>query len=341
MAAPPVRVGQGTLRLDLASDVLYRCLPDTGGTYTMPYLQTEPDLPVWVSPTVCPAEVTLFLAGERVARAWLSLDQPETVFEGLGPGEYTIRIHAAQRRWSFGRIGLGTVVAALGDSIIEGYRGAGFQRPSALHAGLFPPSAVSQDGRNFPQHSPTTPVHWPGVNCLQGFLPRLNDLLTAGWRHPVFIANEGWGGYTTAHYVELMRTDPLWAYRMRLLRPTWWLVHLGINDERAGISAGTFEAHLEALVEHLLESCGASPKRILIAKPCYDQWPGAERVLGDYQTRIELLTTAYGLRRGPDFYRGFGHDPERWYGVDPVHPNEAGMDRMADLWAEALLGDDG
>ncbi|MBI2297852.1 MAG: SGNH/GDSL hydrolase family protein [Armatimonadetes bacterium] len=168
-------------------------------------------------------------------------------------------------------------------------------------------------------------------------MTRLNDRLAAAWGVPVFIANEGWGGYSTANYLELMLTDRGWHERMQQLQPTWFLIHLGVNDERALRPADDVQRDLATMVELLMAGCRARPERILVARPCYDVWPGAEAILGRYIDRIDLLIERLGLRPGPDFFAAYGADPARWYGVDPVHPSEEGMRYMAELWAEALL----
>jgi hypothetical protein len=74
-------------------------------------------------------------------------------------------------------------------------------------------------------------------------MPRLNDLLTTKWKQPVFIANEGWGGITTGRYLAMMRSDKGWQERMRLLKPNVWLIHLGVNDERAKLPAAEVAAN--------------------------------------------------------------------------------------------------
>ena len=40
---------------------------------------------------------------------------------------------------------------------------------------------------------------------------------------------------------------------------------------------------------------------------------------------------------GADFFAAYSKDKARWYGDDPVHPNLAGMDYMAQLWHDALV----
>ncbi len=80
-------------------------------------------------------------------------------------GSYTIPYIRSDRDGYRGE-GTGTVIAALGDSITEGYWGERFWRDLLdLTADLFPPDSVSRDGRNFPQYAPTAKRHAPTVNC--------------------------------------------------------------------------------------------------------------------------------------------------------------------------------
>ncbi len=114
-------------------------------------------------------------------------------------------------RATYSRFGVGTVIAALGDSITEGYLGRGYLMPDLkLSADRFPAESVSRDGRNFPQYGPTTERYLPSVNCFESWMTSLNNRLTDTWRQPVFIANEGWGGITTAGYLAMMRSDAGW-----------------------------------------------------------------------------------------------------------------------------------
>lgn len=210
-----------------------------------------------------------------------------------------------------------------------------------LHAARFPSLLTSRDGRNFPQFAPTTAEHCPSVNCFASWLPALASHLQRLWQHPVFIANEGWGGITTEGYLRMMREDAGWQARMRLLQPSLWLLHLGVNDERAGRTPAAVAADLEAIVDLLIRDWNAEPTRIRIAKPCFDFFANAEPLLRDYCREIDRLISARGLAAGPDFFTAYATDRQKWYGADPVHPNPDGMQRMAALWAQTLEGEGG
>jgi lysophospholipase L1-like esterase len=341
-----VQIGLGVLRPDLDPTALFLTVPDAHGTYTIPYIQAADHVDVAVEfrdARLVRARLALVRDGRPAATRLVTRERPVAAFESLRPGEYALRTRGLSRgdeelcRSEVTRLGIGTVIAALGDSITEGYYGRGYNRGPDLAARDFPSETVSRDGRNFPQFSPTTAWHLPEVTCFESWMTDLNDLLTDAWRHPVFLANEGWGGYTTEAYLNLMRTDADWQARLRLLQPTVWLIHLGVNDERAQVPPETFVANLRAIVQILADEYYAQPRRVLIAKPCYDYFEGAEPILRGYCVEIDRLVAELGLSSGPDLFAAYAADRERWYGADPVHPNVEGMQRMAALWHAALV----
>ena len=322
---------------------------DVQGSYTIPYIQSHRDLSFRVDFKALPqgasrATIVISCDGEDVRRGVVTVSSPHVLFSCLAPGEYTVSVTVVdcagetQQHFGYSRIGIGTVVAALGDSLTEGYHGHGFWRQILdLCADDFPASAVSVDGRNFPQFSPTTHIHRPSVNCFQSWMTRLNNLLSEAWKVPVFVANEGWGGYTSADYLTMMEQNcDGWCDRVRQLSPAVWLIHLGVNDERHGVSGGEFETNLRGIVKLLLGEFGAAPENIYLARPSYDYFPGAAAVLRTYIAQIEAVVESLGVQAGPDFFATFSQDRETWYGDDPVHPGPEGMDLMADLWAERL-----
>jgi lysophospholipase L1-like esterase len=326
---------------------VYLTIEDVQGTYTLPYLQSDRDLNVrfhFADSEVAGAHVVLRLHDKVVGEKDASPPEFRVDFPGLSCGEYAMEVTGVDKEGrsvcqaSYGRIGIGVVMAALGDSITEGYYGRGFWKDDLrLRADQFPADAVSRDGRNFPQFAPTTHEHLPSVNCFESWMTQLNDRMSQAWDVPVFIANEGWGGITSEGYLRLMRNDAGWQKRMRALRPQLWMIHLGVNDERAKAPPETFAATMEGIVALLIEAHGAQPDHILLAKPCYDYFEGAPEILAAYCKEIDGLVARRGLRSGADFFAGYAADQKRWYGEDPVHPNVEGMQRMAQLWHEAIV----
>jgi lysophospholipase L1-like esterase len=165
----------------------------------------------------------------------------------------------------------------------------------------------------------------------------LNDQLAAQLGRPVFIANEGWGGIQTGGYLQRIGTDENWRQRIRQLRPNLWLIHLGVNDERAKRPAPDVARDLEAMIDALISDCAARPEAILIARPCYDYFEGAPAILTSYCDVIDELVARRGLLAGPDFLDAYSRDKQKLYGDDPVHPNVEGMKLMASLWAQAIV----
>ena len=300
---------------------------------TLHYREPARDIPL-----LPPTDVVVCGGGKHGMKT--DLDPPRFLTIRAVEGSYTIPYIRSDRDGYRGE-GAGTVIAALGDSITEGYWGERFWRDSLdLTADLFPPESVSRDGRNFPQYAPTAKVHAkkqpPDSNCFTSWMPRLNDLLSEQWRRPVFIANEGWGGITTGGYLEMMRLDAGWQERMRLLDPGIWLIHLGVNDERAKVPVDDVVSNLNAMIDILINAYKADPAHVVLAMPCYDYEQGAADILVAYRVAMEGIIADRGLRRGPDFFTAYAVEKERYYGSDPVHPNIEGMRRMADLWAAAL-----
>lgn len=340
----PLTLPEAGQRLAPAS--LELTVSDIKGSYTIPYIQSDTDLRVRVvfppgGPTR--ARLILIMGDQPIAERDATPDDPDITISGLAASEYTLRLGGlgdndqilCSAVWR--HYGVGTIIGAIGDSITEGYHGPGFWRDDLdLEASVFPPEAVSKDGRNFPQYSPTTAWHRPDINCFQSWMTDLNDLLVARWRQPVFIANEGYGGITTGAYLNTMRGDAGWQARMKLLRPQVWLIHLGVNDERAKLPAATVGANLDAIVTILMQDYGAKPEHILIARPCYDYAEGAAPILQGYIAEMDALIARRGLRPGPDFFAAYAVDKPKWYGDDPVHPNIEGVAYMARLWAEAI-----
>ena len=322
-------------------------IADIEGSYTVPYVQTSRNLSVALSfdvPGVASSTVAIVRDGATLGEQIVAPPGFQTSFRDLLPGEYTLQVRGVDESGNvlcqavYERVGVGVVIAAIGDSITEGYFGRGFFKDDLhLRSDDFPADAVSRDRRNFPQFAPTTETHLPSVNCFESWMTRLNDDLSESWKQPILIANEGWGGITSAGYLAMMRNDDGWRKRVADLNPQLWLIHLGVNDERAHVPATDYARNMAAIVDLLIKEFGATPDGIFIARPSYDYFEGAPEILATYCDRIDRLVAERGLPQGPDFFTLFATDRQRWYGEDPVHPNVEGMNRMAKAWHDALV----
>jgi lysophospholipase L1-like esterase len=146
------------------------------------------------------------------------------------------------------------------------------------------------------------------------------------------------GSYTIPHIQSSRDLDfEVRFSRMQKLRPSLWLIHLGVNDERAQKAPAEVAANLHTIIDLLASDYSAEPAGIFLATPSYDYAPGAESYLAAYRKEIIRIIDARGLRRGPDFFSAYSKNKELYYGEDPVHPNKAGMKLMAELWAGAVL----
>ncbi len=348
VAATPweIQIGSGRLCGALAPGSVCLTVDDVRGTYTLPYIQPDRNLSIKIkSRDAALKQLRLALQKSEGAPRTKTVEAKEAevvVYKDLAPGEYTLtvagldaqgqQVHSATYR----RIGIGTIVAAIGDSITEGYWAKPYEAEEHLNWTMFPKAAVSRDGRNFPQFAPTTHRLLKKHHAFGGFETQLNDLLAETLQHPVLVANEGWGGYTSAQYLTMMTEDRNWQNRLRALRPTWWIIQLGVNDERHLVPAEQFGEQMEKIADILIKDYGAVPQRILLAKPCYDYYRGAEPILKTYNQQIDRLIERRQLGAGADFFAAYAQDRQRLYGKDPVHPNEAGMTLMAQLWHESL-----
>ena len=345
-AALMINIPMGEVQAAPADVTAMISVKDIKGSYTIPYIQSDRDLRVNVDLSDSQtASASLILEGKgfRVTKK-AEKSSPSAFFTKLPAGEFTLDVEWLKSDGSklsetvYRRIGVGAVLAAIGDSLTEGYHGYGFWKESLdLKASDFPAEAVSKDGRNFPQFSPTTFQHKPTVNCFQSWMTALNDRLSEEWKMPVFIANEGWGGYTSAAYMAMMRGNGGgWKDRMRLLRPNVWLIHLGVNDDRAKVPPADFAKNMRDIVGILLDEYNADPSQIYLAYPSYDYAAGADPILRSYIVEIDKIISDLNLRKGPDFFEAFSKDKAKWYGADPVHPGIEGMNLMAELWSAKL-----
>ena len=97
-----------------------------------------------------------------------------------------------------------------------------------------------------------------------------------------------------------------------------------------------FYDNMDQLIKLLKQDFDAGPEQIFLARTSYDYEANGE-LLNSYLVMIDKLIEQHGIKPGPDFYKAFSNNREKWYGEDQAHPNIAGMEYMAELWAEAIV----
>jgi lysophospholipase L1-like esterase len=329
------------------------------GVFRIPYIQTSADLAVSVECTACDNEAVVFtLAGQKGLSRQLSAaanaGHAAVTFASLPKDEYVLDVQVGAFHDRATRIGIGDILTAIGDSLTEGFYGNAAKGASNLTIQDWtqaPAATVSKDGRNFPQFGPRGDIAIFPYHYKQGWMTELNDDLSQRLQYPVFIVNEGYGGYTSADYLGYMGTDG-WKERESALKPNRWLIHLGVNEAIAQVPPASFIASLTAVVKQLQSNYGARPEQIFIARPSYINLPGqpaAEAILPSYIQQLDVLCANLGMSHGPDFQAFFAQTFATYYfqpkksifdrgSADMVHPNAAGQTQVARLWADALAG---
>jgi lysophospholipase L1-like esterase len=130
-----------------------------------------------------------------------------------------------------------------------------------------------------------------------------------------------------------------WRDRMRLLKPSVWLIHLrgGVNDNLQNFSAEAFAANTREISAFCAQTTGQIRHRFILLIRAMTTPTGAESVLRSYIVEIDRMIAELGVRKGPDFFTTFSTDKAKWYGSDPVHPSVEGVELMAELWAKTLV----
>ena len=77
----------------------------------------------------------------------------------------------------------------------------------------------------------------------------------------------------------------------------------------------------------------AKPEHIFLARTSYDYEANSE-LLEAYLIKLDELIAQHGLKPGPDFFKAYSTNREKWYGEDQAHPN------IADLVLDPLLNPD-
>lgn len=337
-------------------------IPGAGGGFSVPYIQTSPDLQYTLDTNGPPDRTTIDVVLDRGRSTQktqrLRIPPWAGTFHGLGYGDHTLDARAYVLEEGappgFGphrprvaadhldHIGRGDVIIAMGDSITEGLRDGPFSPRVAERLGYFrdwvaardaldpyDASLVSADGRDFPQAGAAThPASSPG------FEVPLSRLLESSRGHPILVVNEGWSGISSdgfAHVTESQHFRDL----VVTSHPNGWLINLGANDMLGRRPAPEYRARLADIIGNL-NRLGAAGPDIHLACPSYRNDSTRIGVEASYLPVVDSLRAQFGLGAGPDFFSYYrDHTGER---ADWVHPNGAGYAAMAQMWADALDG---
>ena len=271
----------------------------------------------------------------------------ETTFTALSKAEHTVdavlidksgkEVSTSDTRDQSIQVGIGNFYVAMGDSTTAAYpTGAGDD---------FPADDTSLDGRN----------------TGGGYVPILNNLLTAKQSTPYTIVNHGFGGTTSAYGVSLVP-----VLLSKYPDSQRYLILYGMNDARPwipvpsgkGLSpgnpgyAGSFKDNMQRMID-AVKGAGKAPTlaKINIAlgdcvspvdcPPYPNPDTGARSVLiKEYNLVINELVgnPANNITvQPPDLYTYFSqHYASEYY--DNIHPNGVGYQSLSRLWCEAIAG---
>jgi lysophospholipase L1-like esterase len=236
-------------------------------------------------------------------------------FLGVGQGEHEIAAilkaadNAELNRDINSAVGVvGRYIIAVGDSITNGF---GDENPFNNN---------SLDGR---------------IVARQGFAAQLNDLLTHATGLPHIVFNEGIGGDRSEH-LDVDRIDSILE---RHPGADTMLLLIGTNDVWANIPVNDFAMHVSNIVNVArFEVNQVSIARIL---PFYN---AQQEILNSrvaiFNQRIDQIVAedlSANFFLGPDFYQLFEGQSTVLYGLDGVHPNDAGYQAMAGAWRDSLV----
>ena len=271
----------------------------------------------------------------------------ETTFTALSKAEHTVdavlidksgmEVSTSDTRDQSIQVGIGNFYVAMGDSITAAYpTGSGDD---------YPADDTSLDGRN----------------TGGGYVPILNNLLTAKQSTPYTIVNHGFGGTTSAYGVSLIP-----VLLSKYPDAQRYLILYGMNDARPSLPVpsgkglspgdpgypGSFKDNMQRMIDGV-KGAGKVPTlaKINIALgDCNDPiscppYPnpdtGARSVLiKEYNLVINELVgnPANNITvQPPDLYTYFSQHYATEY-FDNIHPNGVGYQSLSRLWCEALTG---
>ena len=248
------------------------------------------------------------------------------VFFGVPCGEHTLsacRITiTGQRIGEFvtvDRVGVGDIIVAVGDSITYG-------EDDDIYTDDW-----SADGRN----GPVTDIWGTSYG---GFEPILNNLLTNAKGYPHSVINEGCSGDLA--YRGLDRIDGILA---KYPTAGMWLIAFGTNDSNHNVSASVYESNLRSIIARI-HAVNPSAK-IFLPKVFY--WP--KDLVQEYHGCMQnIISSTPNVCMGADLETSFKQNHEQfdhmanapgtWFSpVKTHHPNGIGIQKMAELWRDAIL----
>lgn len=321
----------------------------SGNTFYIPYIQTSSTLPV--TATVGSSYVPNG-GGVKFVLTNTSSSQTQTLYSTGGSSPYTVSFtNLAKGTYTLDTfvvnasdtvqngladhdqaidIGIGDIITAVGDSITAGYPIHYTTYPAkisdwtqALSSSTIP---ISLDDRNYPQQD------YFNLQYEAGYVPQLNNMLSAYYGYPVFIMNEGVSSYQASSYATYM-TSTQWANRESALAPNKWMVNLGVNDANASVPTSTYATNMQTIISDLINVYHAAPSQIMVAKPMFIQSNATSSAFENaYLPQIDALVAQNHLSTGPNFYAYYQNYYPALYN-DPIHPNAAGYAEMADLWS--------
>jgi lysophospholipase L1-like esterase len=149
--------------------------------------------------------------------------------------------------------------------------------------------------------------------------------LDAGWR----VVNRGVPGETTRQGVARISSV------LTIDRPGYVLIMEGTNDATKDFDTALILGNLEAMV--LAVQGNQSIPIIATIPPNFRNHPGAVAIVEEMNVLIRGMAKARGIVLA-EIYEGM-NDRDLWGQAenrDPLHPNEAGYRKMADIWYDAM-----
>ena len=189
---------------------------------------------------------------------------------------------------------------------------------------------------------PLDDISSDGRNTGGGFEPILNNLLTSAKGIPHSIVNEGYGGYQSSQGLVVLPT-----VLANYPNATYYLILFGTNDadpifanvpSGKGLNPGDagYNGSYKDNMQKMISAIKTVGKIPYLAKVPYTLDPARNANILEYNQVIDELVTVNTITvTPPDFYGWFQANQGQL--ADPLHPNGAGYQSMANLWRNALV----